>query len=210
MKLLDLKLLFFVGILFSFTLSSLASESTIERILSVDIDGETYKIPLNIESKVSVNNKIRNIKITIDDTSKFNGYGLQFLFPSKMTANFDDNDPNVKIWSIDGDAALIMVQRYETPVELKSFIGRLVAYYKNMKADVSTEKETFKGRYVMIDGTNIIAKLGDITIVQKVFLSRHRGGATLLILQDTINKKNHSKEFLKIEKVIKQSLKITI
>lgn len=173
------------------------------------IDGKEHPFVVGVEQAITLDGKPHRVTVKLDPFHSFSEAGLTFRYPRSMYYALDDSDPNVTIWSMDGDSAIIMVQRYDTQVGEQALVDALVSQYHSMKADVKVLKTKWETKGGTYDGKMLMIQMGDIKLLQKVFYHEDKDGATSWILQDSLDHAGRtSDEFRQMLEVLSESFKV--
>lgn len=177
------------------------------QIAYLTVDGKEHEIVVGEEARISIGDKEHSVIIALDPYCLFQNAGLKFKFPSRMYYSIDESTPNLTLWSIDGDNAVIMVQRYKIPVSEAIILESIKNQYLQMKATVELEDIKFKGAKTVLDGKRMKAEWGDTSIYQELYFMKMKGSTVLLIFQDTLDEHGeNSREFADLIKTVSASL----
>ena len=152
----------------------------------LDIDGERYTLTLGEETAVSMDGKVRRIKVTLDPFRLLREAGIQLKFPAGMFLARDDSTPGLTIWTMNGDSAILMVQAYSAKISLEDILAETRATYASMNAPMTEEPVQMKTAGGLLNGQRLKVDLVGIRLVQELYAvdSLSGGQAIVLMLQD--------------------------
>ena len=162
----------------------LAAEPPLE--VTVEIDGQTFDARLGETAEVVIDGKPRSLKLTAKPTRRFAKAGVEFLYPSYFTYELDDSDPGVRIDTVEGPAATVMVESFDTPESgddlLKSFLDEIRSAYGDALEKESDVRIRLGGRNYA--GRRLAAKFAGASLRQDVFPIP---GGRILVVQTLLN-----------------------
>ncbi len=173
------------------------------------IDGVKHQIIVGEESELVIDNKRRRVALTLDPNREFNKAGIRFSYNGQMHYSYEALSEDVDHWSIDGNNAVIMVQRYKEQIDDKTILDQFKNQYEAMNASVKTKKTVFKFGKNKLRGYRLNIALGDIYLMQEIFVIPKNESTTVLFLQDTLGEnRRNTQEFLEMKRFIGETLDI--
>lgn len=151
----------------------------------------------------------KSATLKLEPQRRFGYAGLEFRYPREY--GFEAQlQPQVSSWTLSGNDAKVMVQRYKGQKKVdvlhKSVIAEMQKAYGG-KAKESPVTLAAGGR--TLEGTRIEVDLAGTFIVQDVFPIKSGSDAVELIIQDAQNKAGEpSAERVKTEALLKETLKL--
>lgn len=152
------------------------------------VGGREIPVRLDQAFKVDVGDKQVEMRLTAASTRHFdNTKGVSFRYPTAMAFEYDDTEPGVRIWTLDGSACVFMLMRYDaaevTPALAQAgMVEQMVEQFGPSNVNVSDAR-------LDLGGTKHAAKRLDLTIAGET----HRmefvaftaaGGTCLFVVQD--------------------------
>lgn len=173
------------------------------------IDGVEHEIRVGEEARIVIAGNEHALKLRLATFRVFEKAGLSFQYPAAMYYAFDDSDPEVLVWSMDGDSVVIIVQEYAEAVEVMDLVKSLAGEYVLMKAKVDVSDVTLKVKNELLSGKKILAKMGESTLQQEVYMFPVGAGRVALVLQDFPDDEGtNSAEFQKMRALIAETFSI--
>lgn len=122
--------------------------------------------------------------ILVPDKERLFTYGgVTFKYPSNFAFEADFQSDGIKIWSLDGNDFVIMVQHFETlSVTPKLFSENLKKVY-GPETKAESRSYSFNGQ--KYSGIRIFVTLAETKMIQDVLAIPTQKGSRLLILQDS-------------------------
>ncbi len=192
-----------------FGMSGAWAEDSAGQSALLEIDGKVHTVLIGEETKLKIGSKMRSVRIRIAPHSVFNRVGIRFRYPSSMGFNLDDSDPNVSIWSMDGDEAVIMVQQYNVDIDANVLYAAMKSEFVQMKAKVEVSAIQLKGKRRTLDGKRFKVKMGNVNILQDIYILQEGEQKLALFLQDTVTDNGKSSsEYIEILKLFSKSFEI--
>lgn len=156
------------------------------------IGEEVYRVPVGESFAVMLGGERVTMRVEIDDTSEFAEAGVGFRYPAGFASRGGGDDPGVTVWTLEGEAAAVMLQRYEPTIEPASLADAIVgSIVERSGADrVSRKSVKLRGTDRAYDGVRltIAPAPGDgapLETVQNVFAFANTEGVFALIVQDS-------------------------
>lgn len=185
---------------------NLAEDNGGDQIAYLAIDGNEHEMLLGKTSRIKIGDRQFAVKIRLAPFRFFNKGGIQFNFPSLMHYKLDDADPNVKMWNINGDNALIMIQAFRMHVDHTALINAFKDQYTQMKADVDLSAIKLKTAGTIFKGTRFDITMGNIRLYQEVYIIEKDSRTTAIILQDAPDEgNNNTGEYMHMKKIFAES-----
>jgi len=179
---------------------------------NLEIDGKKY--PIEQDKPIQPQIEVKNPKIVLwaEPYRLFEYGGVSFKYPRAFILWSNLAQPKIKIWTISGDNASIMVEKYMVKIEVKDFIEKLISSYGKRNCTTSSAKIKLDGKEV--EGTRVWVKFKLTestmqTMTQEIYEIRNVTGVTLLILQDCLDDDlKDTKEYLEMKKVFQESFSL--
>lgn len=152
------------------------------------IDGDVYNVPLSKAFAVRIGGKKVTVRIDPQTDRTFSKAGVSFDYPMSLTPDEQQGGKEVAIWSMQGQTAAIMLQKYNGELDPKSLQEVLV---ENMSASTES-KQTVKltGAERSYQGVQIRTKTaakGNVPAtegVQNIFTFANQNGVFALLVQE--------------------------
>ena len=147
-----------------------------------------------------------NIRLVPSNVRLFNYGGVSFKYPSNFSFEADLSTEGAKLWSLDGNDFIIMIQKYAEEITVKDIIPDLKAMYgKDMKSTTVTHKLGGK-RY---SGIRITAEVATIKLIQDFIKLPCKDGSIIMMLQDfPIEEKVSDVESKRVLELLNTSFKL--
>lgn len=169
------------------TAQSAAAEAG-EGAARLTIDGEAYNVPLGKAFALMIDGKRRTVRIDPVADREFRDAGVSFRYPAAMELTRNDADAAVTVWTLQGPAAAILLQRYAEGIDAESLGDVLVQNLVDQAGrDPKQQEVQLRGAEQAYRGAQIVvpeAEAGRET-VHNVFAFEARGGVFALMIQDT-------------------------
>ena len=173
------------------------------------IDGVKHKIMVGEESELVIDNKRHRLALTLDPNRRFKKAGISFSYNGQMHYSYEALSEDVDHWSIDGNNAVVMVQMYREKIDDKAILKQFESQYESMNASVKTKKTVLKFGKKKLRGYRLNIALGDIHLMQEIFVIQKDDSTTALFLQDTLGEnRRNTQEFLEMKHLIGETLDI--
>jgi len=136
--------------------------------------------------------------------------GLRFHYPRGMGFEADMDTPGVALWSLDGNDAVVMVQRYggrEVPGEVREeVVTSIQAQFGRRSATSAPSKTSLGGRE--LEGTEIRIAIAGTRLIQEVYAIPSGRDTIILIVQDSLEDDgSHSAEYGTTKKMLAESFR---
>ncbi|SEQ01690.1 hypothetical protein SAMN03080615_00029 [Amphritea atlantica] len=175
------------------------------------IDGISHEVILNNLEEIQIENKKHVLKLIKSNTRVFDFAGAFFEFDAKMYFSYEEISPGVDHWSLDGNNAAIIVQKYSDKVDFDELTEALNAQYSQMKAEIKMSETELVVDSKLKKGRKLDIDLGEIKIEQHIFYFSNKQSCVLIILQDTpLDSGDNSLEFERIKKLMQATLSVNI
>ena len=167
------------------------------------------RVPVELDKPFVPADLGKSATLKLEPQRKFTYAGLEFRYPREY--GFEAQlQPQVTSWTLSGNDAKVMVQRYKGQKKVdvlhKSVIAEMQKAYGG-KAKESAVTLAAGGR--TLEGTRIEVDLAGAVIVQDVFPIKSGSDAVELIIQDAQKKTGEpSAERVKTEALLKETLKL--
>lgn len=160
-----------------------ADEPPYEYVLT--IDGQPVEVQENKTIKVTIAGREVEVKLAPRPYRVFHKAGVTFQFPRSYSFQSDLSNPQISIWTMNGNDVMVMVQHFgDVPVAavLPIMVQEMVKQYgpKNVKDTATTI--TLDGRAVA--GRRLAVTLAGQNLVQEVYAATGKQGAFVLVVQD--------------------------
>lgn len=165
-----------------------STEPTDQYVLK--IDGHNYPIELNKRTQLSVSLSNPEILLKVNPYKTFKYGGVFFKYPRYFTFEAYLDHPGVKMWSLSGNNAVILFQKFQTPIEHRDSAKLLAHKYGRENCKIEECEIIISGK--SIQGSKVLVKLAGNSLSQQIFSFKAKHGTTLLILQDSLS---HNGEF---------------
>lgn len=138
--------------------------------------------------------------------------GVVLHYPREFNFEADLDTPGVKLWTLSGNNAVLMVQRHAGQADpaavQKQLVQEMIARYK--KPNVRETTATIELEKKAVKGAKLVVTLAGQTLIQ-VFYSFKTGKDTLVLMtQDCpADDGSPSRDAQKAEKLLRESFKVT-
>jgi hypothetical protein len=174
-----------------------------------------YTLRLNNETvrlvpgkDVQVQGRFENPTVTLvpDKERLFTHGQVAFKYPSHFAFEADFSTEGIKMWTLDGNNAVIMIHQYESvAMTPKSFSEQLKKIYGEK---TKLENKTYTFNRQKYSGVRVHATLAQQKIIQDVLALPTKKGSRLLILQDNATEDGVSDESKRVLKLLDETLKL--
>jgi hypothetical protein len=177
---------------------------------------DTYKLALNeTEVEIFTDQEIElpenagkaKARLIVNPEKRFNYGDVDFQYPRYFTFEADLNEPEVRLWSLSGNKAVLMVQRYPVEMDHKLMAEQLLPSFGEGNSTLGTCEMMFNG--VNNAGSRVVTTIGEGTIAQEIYSFDMANGSLLMILQDTLDNDKNSDEFKAFRAQLSRTFKIT-
>lgn len=158
-------------------------------LVRVQLDGTTVSIEPGKQQTVTIDGREVRVQASLAETRHLRLDGLSLHYPAHMAFEYDDEDADCLIWSLDGNNALLMVFRYPDAalgareMRIATAAATLEEFGKDASMDDAPEPLRALGRE--IEGTRVQAQIMGTTFVQDFYGIDVGEDVYLLMLQDT-------------------------
>ena len=178
-----------------------------QQIANFKIDGVKHSVVVGHESEIVINKKSHQIVLELDPIRKFEKSGISFEYSSDKNFNYQNLSETVDHWELNGSSATIMVQNYRQKVTKDSLYDAFSDQFKIMKAKLKIKKITLHSNGNKFSGKRMIIDMGNVHLIQDIFIFEMAESTRTLILQDSVNDDGSStKEFQDTMDLIRDSL----
>lgn len=179
---------FAIAILLSAT-SALAAEPPQARLT---IGDNVYNVPMGKAFAVRIGEERVTLRIDLVDDKAFDAAGVSFRYPSALEAGESPGDAGVRVWTLQGRMAAVMLQQYGDDLDAKSLrdvlAENLVATAGEGAEKPKTVRLTTPGRAydgVQLNYTTPAKDKAPATVtVQNLFTFASDEGVFALMVQD--------------------------
>ena len=157
-------------------------------IFSLEIDGK--KIPIELDKPIDLETKGPGAKVTLraEPHRVFSFGGLRFHYPRDMGFEADLGTEGLKLWTLDGNAVVIMVQYYK---ERQDYEDLRKEYTDNMvksvgRRNVKVESSTLTLQKKTLTGSTLRLNMAGTKLAQSVYSFQVGDDSVVLVLQDSL------------------------
>jgi len=140
--------------------------------VTLEVDGQAVDAAVGETATVTLDGKPRTVKLTAKPTRRFVKAGVEFRYPSHFTYGIDRESPDVTIYSVEGPAALVMVQSFTEEVgTAQAAADGVLEYLRGAYGDALTEEKEITVRLggKTMRGRRVTANLADVVLRQEIF-----------------------------------------
>ena len=171
------------------------------------IDSKEFPIELNRAKKLSISISDPEVLLKVNQYKTFNYGGVFCKYPRHYTFEANLGNPKLKIWTLSGNDAKIIIQNYSVSLDHKYLADLLAKNYGKKNCKVENCKLTFTDK--TLQGTKVLATIAGNIISQQVFSLPTKEGTTMLILQDSPSDDGGpSKEGIELNKLLNKYFKL--
>jgi len=186
-----------------------AADASIEPADSYRLLLNGQELPLFTDKEVELPADAGNasVRLTVDPDKKFTYGGVNLSYPRYFTFEADLSDPAMELWSLSGNKAVLMIQRYPVEMNHRTMAEQLLPSF-------GVENTTLSDCEIVLDqkksaGSRVVTTIGDGTISQEIYSFKLASGSLLLILQDTLAANGSaSSESIKFREQLSKTFKI--
>ncbi len=205
--------------LFAFLIASLIVFAAVLPVVAADESVEppdTYRLVLNDgevelftdrDVELPENAAKAKARLIVNPEKRFAYGDVELNYPRYFTFEADLDAEEVRLWSLSGNKAVLMVQRYPVEMDHKVMAEQLLPSFGEGNSTLGTCEMVFNG--VNTAGSRVVTTIGEGTIAQEIFSFKMKKGSLLLILQDTLDNGNNSEEFKAFRAQLTRTFKIT-
>mgnify|MGYP000899697530 FL=1 len=177
---------------------------------------DSYKLSLNgTEVEIFTDKDIElsedagkaKARLIVNPEKRFHYGDVDFQYPRYFTFEADLSSDDVKLWSLSGNKAVIMVQRYPIVMDHKIMAEQLLPSFGEGNSTLGTCEMMFNG--VDTAGSRVVTTIGQGTIAQEIYSFPMTTGSLLLVLQDTLDSDKNSEEFKAFRAQLARTFKLT-
>ena len=170
-----------------------------DRVAFLIIDGQNHEVLLNENSTVTIDGKPHQVEVRLASTRVFDQAGIQFAFPSDMHFSFEEAENSLNMWTMDGNAAVIMVHEYSARVEAEDIIDGMKSQYVGMNTEFTTAPSKIEYPGGLLEGQQFDLRFGSSPLFQNVFSVQSENRTAVIILQDSLQDDgSHTDEYQRI------------
>jgi hypothetical protein len=181
------------------------------QIFTLEVEGK--RIPVDLDVPVDLPSKSVPVRVVLrsEPHRQFEAAGVRFRYPRAMGFEADFGDPPVRLWTLDGNDAVLILQHHEAerdPVAALSAVADAMAdqYGKALRERVET-RLTLGGRE--LKGTTLRVVLGASPIRQSLYSFKAGRGSIVIVLQDSPKEDGSpSEEFTRLLDMLKASFEL--
>lgn len=127
------------------------------------------------------------VRITPKATKQFQNAGVSFEYPRAFSMELDKSNPGVRIWTLDGNDVVLMVQEYLVDGGLPSQAGEVAKYMVQAYGPENAKRKTVSielgGK--KLAGHRIEARIAGQRLTQELFDLPSKGRPRVLLVQDS-------------------------
>jgi len=168
------------------------------------VDKETVRLVPGKD--VQIKGRFDNPTVTlVPDTERLFTYAqVTFKYPANFAFEADFDTEGLKMWTLDGNNCVIMVQQYESlAMTPKAFAEQLKKLYG---AGTRTENKSYTFNGQKYSGIRVHLTLASQKMIQDVLALPTKTGSRLLILQDNPPEEKQSEESKTVLKLLNETL----
>jgi hypothetical protein len=183
----------------------------IEKNIYLDLDGKRFEISTIDGGEIKLNGKSYKVKAGFTPLSRFNHKNIDFKFSSSCSVNFDEvPEQGPKIWTIDASTSSMALMEYSGTYKESEILNSMMEEYQAIGANIEKSDITLTTKSgVTLKGKRFKIHIGDVVILQDIFVIYGDGKTFVLVLQDTLNEKNQeTEEFKEFKKVFEETLNL--
>lgn len=174
-------------------------------IYHLEVDGK--RIPVDLDRPVELETKTPRTKVTLRAEAHrvFNLGGVRFHYPRDMGFEADFSEPQVRLWTLDGNNAVLMVQRLlgegSHEAVRKRLVNELVQQYG--AGSVTRSASTMVLQKKSLSGMTLKVNVAGSMLSQAVYSFQAGKDSMVLILQDSLTDDGKpTDEYLRIVKML--------
>ncbi len=123
-------------------------------------------------------------RLIVEPNKRFTYGGIELSYPRYFTFEADLSEPGVRLWSLSGNQAVLMVQRYPVVMDHRTMAEQLLPSFGAGNSKLSECEITLEQKKTA--GSRVITTIGEGIISQEIYSFAMASGSLLLIIQDTI------------------------
>lgn len=176
------------------------------------LNSESYNVPLGKPFAIRLGGEKLTLRIDLQDEQTFSQAGVAFRYPTGFAATDAAPSEGVTIWTLQGQSAAIMLQRYDGELDAKSLrqvlVDNLVEQSGGQRQDVKLTgpKRAYQGVQLRSSSPGEAGSPATES-VQNVFTFANAEGVFALVVQDVRPPgKKDSKEYGDVLRLLGESL----
>jgi tetratricopeptide (TPR) repeat protein len=136
--------------------------------------------------------------------------GVEFRYPDGYSFEADAESPDVTIWTLDGNDAVIMFYRFRGRTDVEELRGRFIA---NMTEQHGPSNVKESESSIRLDGKDIVGRRLELSIatsrlIQDIYAFGSEGSVCLLVLQGTLGDDGQtSREFAETKELLQKTFR---
>lgn len=166
-------------------------------------------IPITLDKEISLDRKAGRTRFMISRAAarRFDKSGVKFDYPADYGFEADLSNPKIAIWTLNGRASLLMVQRF--PLSGPAFLrdkttNELVRQYGRQNVKIAPTAIFLSGR--QIEGKRLRVSFAKQSLVQEIFAFSNLKYAFVLMIQDAPSGGKESAEARDLKAMLASSL----
>ena len=179
--------------------------------VTIEIDGQAVEAQVGGTAEVSIDGKPRTVKLTAKPTRRLAKAGVEFLYPSYFTYEFDDSTPGARLYTVEGPAATVMVQDFgandvSSEEMVKSVLEGMREAYGEALGEETDVRIRLEGKDVR--GRRLAANFAGASLRQDVFGIADT--KTVLVVQTLLNDDGSEPDEAKlVRKLLAETFRVT-
>jgi len=179
-------------------------------LLEVEVAGNKTAVHLNEPFTVNVAGRPVRMTVTAKPYRVFDRHGVTFHYPRQHAWEYDNSEPGVEIYSLDGQSNVIMLMRYEKEFAAddlrEQMAGAMAAQYglENTKKSPTTLALAGQQR----NGTRLDVTLAGERLRQDIYALETRDSAVILVIQDSLSGDKATAETEGVIQMLQDTLKL--
>jgi len=151
-------------------------------VYTLQIDDQKIRVVPGQE--IEIMGAFENPKVTLvpDKARLFTYSGITFKYPSQFAFEADFETAGVKMWSLDGNDCVIMVQQYEALQMTPQTFSEILKESYGPETKLENKSYRFNGQ--QYSGVRVRVSLAGTALIQDVIALPTKKGSRLLVLQD--------------------------
>lgn len=174
---------------------------------SLVVNGE--KMPLFTDRDINLPENAGSAKVRLEvNPEKSFSYGeIELKYPRYFTFESEFPDEGVRLWSLSGKKAVLMIQRYPVKMDHSVMAQQLLPSFGRGNSTLSSCEMTLHGEKQK--GSRLVIRIGEGVIAQNIYSFDIASGSLLLIMQDTLDENgSNSAEFKAFFEMFVRTFKI--
>lgn len=157
---------------------------------TLQIEGKSVPVELDRPFQIDLDNRQIQAQLRAEPTRRFQAGGVSFEYPRHFAFEADRDDPNLTLWTLDGNDGVIMLMRFKVPVEPDQLLEEFVGQYGKGNVQQGPVRVSLRGQE--FEGTRLKITLAGARLHQDVFLLPATGGGLAMIVQDSPDESGNS------------------